>query len=475
MSDFDQQIRQRLEGHSTGRPADAWDRFARRWPEDATAEDPAFDTFLRQKLEHFQVRHAESLRQQRWEQVRQSLDLIRDRIRELWLAKAMELSLAFLLCFFWWAPVLDQPGPQPVVPDSGPRAELRLPAGNAAPDQLSPSTATTFRAAGELSGVQLVPPMPSGPAGGASAIAAESSGAVVSLPFPNAGDPASADQEEEADRAGTAGSGSTPERASLALPELLPLRVAALDMDSDPSLLDQARLTPPRRRFFHRVSMALLGDLHYVMTPYDHLLIKRGYDQLATGYGAAMGYTWEGRRWGLRAQLTYRHLYYLPKPYTEVFDGDVQRGYFTESIRNIELNLVSAGIQVSRQLVTTGRWRWYALTGGSLHMAVLANYDRKQKHLPGSDPLLPGEIPQPQHPSRISQKRFADGFLEGGNLEENYYLSLDIGAGVERHLNGRISLFAEPVYHHNPFQKSLGPNRDRLSTLTVFSGIRVLL
>lgn len=216
-------------------------------------------------------------------------------------------------------------------------------------------------------------------------------------------------------------------------------------------------------------------DLHAVMTPYDHLLVKRGYDQWSAGFGAAMGYSWEGRRWGLRAQLTYRHLYYLPKPYVEVFDGDMQRGYFTESIRNIELNMASIGLQVSRHVATTGRWRWYALTGGSMHIAVLANYDRKQSHIPGIDPVNPGEWPTPQQSSLTSEKRFADGFFEGGNLEENYYLSLDIGGGVERHLGGRISLFAEPVYHHNPFQKSLGPNRDRISTLSLFTGLRVLL
>jgi hypothetical protein len=475
MSDFDHRIRERLEGHSAERPTDAWDRFAQRWPEDATAEDPAFDAFLRHKLEYFQVRHAESIRQHRWHELRLGMDLIRDRVRELWLAKSMEFSLAFLLCFYWWVPTGEAPLPSPVHPASEPMAELR----SHGHDPLSGSGSIERSEARPVISRQFnpldIPAIPLVPPDQPPAAAEMASDACAALIAMSEEDTHAQDPADQAGTVGAIGSDQAPVSASLSLPALLPQRSTALQVDADLSLLDQASRHPSRRRYFHRVSMAVLGDLHYVMTPYDHLLIKRGYDQLASGYGAAMGYTWEGRRWGLRAQLTYRHLYYLPKPYTEVFDGDVQRGYFTESIRNIELNLVSMGLQVSRQLATTGRWRWYALTGGSLHMAVLANYDRKQKYLPGSDPLLPGEIPQPQHPSRISQKRFADGFLEGGNMEENYYLSLDLGAGVERHLNGRVSLFAEPVYHHNPFQKSLGPNRDRLSTFTVFSGIRVLL
>lgn len=117
----------------------------------------------------------------------------------------------------------------------------------------------------------------------------------------------------------------------------------------------------------------------------------------------------------------------------------------------------------------------YALAGGPCHFAFQANYDRKQQFLPGVDPLMPGEIPQPTHPSKISQKRFADGLFEGGTLEENYYLSLDVGLGLEKHLNGRISIFLEQTYQHNPFKKSLGPNQDRINSLSLLAGTRILL
>ncbi len=107
-------------------------------------------------------------------------------------------------------------------------------------------------------------------------------------------------------------------------------------------------------------------------------------------------------------------------------------------------------------------------------MAFQANYDRKESYTPGVDPQG-GEIPEPLVPSKTSQKRYADGFFEGGSFAENSYFTVDLGVGIERHLNERASLFFEPVYQHNPFRKSLGPNQDRINTLSLSTGIRVNL
>lgn len=223
----------------------------------------------------------------------------------------------------------------------------------------------------------------------------------------------------------------------------------------------------------HRVSMGINGDINYVMTPYDQLLVKKGYDQLVSGYGGAIGYAVEGPKWGFRTSLAYHRKYYLPKPYTEVFDGDIQRGYFSETLRDIELNLLSLSVLGQRSLTRVNRWHAYGLIGGTAHLAFQANYDRKQSYTPGADPNPNGVTPEPTTDSKTSLKRYADGFFEGGTLAENSYLTLDLGVGLERHLSGRTSLFIEPVYQHNPFQKSLGPNKDRINTLSISIGARI--
>lgn len=483
MRDFDARIRERLSGHAAQRPADAWDRFVRQVPPQGISDDPAFDAFLRQRLEHHQVHHTLAARQARWATLRRGLDLVRDRSRELWLSRALEALVLLLVCFYWGLPLPDTSAPkerptpscEPMARRSSPAMEPLVAIAPTPAQQGSPAGRPVSGQGGNLA--PIVPTPPVFVAGGVLAETSRFDSSAAWSGSPDAySETGSLDAQPDAHPSLVLEEEPTTWREEASMMPLLP-DIAHLQVASDPrsALPRDGRLVFPRKRFKHRVSMAMQADLHAVMTPYDHILVKRGYDQWSTGFGVAMGYGWEGRRWALRAQLSYRHLYYLPKPYTEVFDGDLQRGYFTESIRNIELNMVSGGLQVSRHLFTRGRWRGYALAGGTMHLAVLANYDRKQRHIPGTDPLNPGELPVPQQTSRTSQKRFADGFFEGGSLEENYYLSLDFGAGMERHLNGRVSLFVEPVYHHNPFQKSLGPNRDRISTLSVFGGIRVLL
>lgn len=231
----------------------------------------------------------------------------------------------------------------------------------------------------------------------------------------------------------------------------------------------------PPKRPIHRLHLGFTGDLHLVMTPYDKLLTTIGYEQYAGGYGIQIGYSREFKQWGVRALWSYKKINYQPKPYTEVFDGDVQRGYFTDQIAEVEMNNMVVSGHVTYRLGRNKQWYFYALAGGSGHLAFQANYDRRQRYLPGNDPLAPGEIPTPSQPSKTGQKKFADGFFEGGGLNENLYFTVDIGAGVERRFQGRLSIFLEEVYHHNAFKRSLGPNNDRINTFGTSLGIRMLL
>ncbi|MCO6486607.1 MAG: hypothetical protein J5I41_12605 [Saprospiraceae bacterium] len=476
MKDFDKKIGDRLREHTTTRPADAWDRFNRQMNASSPPSDEAFESFVRHRLEHHQTHHTEAIRHRHWQTLRTQMELAAFRLKELWISKCMEATLFLLIFSAIWPVDLSRPDVWP--PDAQPRQE------NSAP-RLIPATPDMPPMANLPEQVRTARAVQARiPEGQASAIhdltekefgtkpLAGTTTDQPSLIFPRQ----SAEMAMlESGKLSSPAAGlipATDEGILASLPHPAP---APVTLSHEPAFLPLPVLPDPKIRFSQRVSMAVNGDIHFIETPYDHLLGKVGYNQLSGSYGFVLGYSWEGRKWGLRSQMGYRHVYYLPKPYTEVFDGDIERGYFTETLRNIELNLLSVGIMATRQIARQGAWNTYGLAGGTMHVAFLANYDRKQKYLPGSDPLPSGELPEPVKPSLTSQKRYPDGLFEGGNLEENYYLSMDLGIGIERHLGGRISLFAEPVFHYNPFRRSLGPNNDRIHTLSIYSGIRVLL
>lgn len=404
------------------------------------------------------------------------MELAAFRLKELWISKCVEAALFLLIFSAIWPVELSHPDVWP--PNARPRQENTAPRLIPTTPDLPPMANLPEQVPTALAAHARVP---EGQVSATHALSAKKLG-MQTLAGTPMNHPSLISPRQSAEM-------TMPESGTPSFPEstLLPATgegilaslpspdPAPVTLNPEPAFLPLPVLPDPKIRFSHRVSMAVNGDIHFIETPYDHLLGKVGYNQLSGSYGFVLGYSWEGRKWGLRSQMGYRHVYYLPKPYTEVFDGDIERGYFTETLRNIELNLLSIGIMATRQIARQGAWNTYGLAGGTMHVAFLANYDRKQKYLPGSDPLPSGEFPEPVKPSLTSQKRYADGLFEGGNLEENYYLSMDLGIGIERHLGGRISLFAEPVFHYNPFRRSLGPNNDRIHTLSIYSGIRVLL
>lgn len=469
MKQFDRWIKSELNQYEASRPDAAWEQFANRMDhaQELQAEEHAFDQAIKQKLEPFQAPNTTS----NWHLLRDKLEkqaLIRSEMLRI---KVLEAALFALIFITLWQ----------LQPGSSPSQQSTLPVAGLHDKHLGIDESASADLALSLDGQQLPqvlqnmsflssPPASSIPVVTNRGVSSGNMSFI--LPF-------SQDLIVDSPRSNTAFSQGqlnlserSTEHGHIDPIELLPTSPLNMLM-SDPQMF-QTTSIEQKTTIHHRFSMAINADLNYVMTPYDQLLINRGYDQLASGYGGWIGYAWEGPKWALRTAFAYHRKYYLPKPYTEVFDGDIQRGYFSETLRDIELNLVSLSIHAQRTISRKNRWHTYGLTGGTGHLAFQANYDRKQTYAPGADPQG-GEIPEPLVPSKTSQKKYADGFFEGGNFAENSYFTVDLGIGIERYLNERTSLFFEPVYQHNPFQKSLGPNRDRINTLSISTGVRVNL
>ncbi len=470
MRQFDRWIKSELNQYEASRPDAAWEKFADRMDhaDKIQAEEHAFNQAIKEKLDPYQASYKPS----HWQSLRVKLEAQAQIRAEMLRIKVLEAALFALIFITLWQ---LQPGSSSVQQSSLPIASIQnrmLDSDNSTStdpalsidnqtnqgkqlegfsQRLNRATSTTTRLSDKTSpsdNLSLLMPRSSG-------MNTESSISSLSLSQDHLITQVLLIDQGKFDRL-----------------DFLPTsKLTQLVLNPEPLQIVPIEQTSLVR---HRISMAINGDLNYVMTPYDQLLVNRGYDQLVSGYGGWIGYAWEGPKWALRTAIAYHRKYYLPKPYTEVFDGDFERGYFSETLRDIELNLLSLSVQGQRTFSRRNHWHSYGLIGGTGHLAFQANYDRKQSYAPGADPQGV-EIPEPLVPSKTSQKKYADGFFEGGSFVENSYFTIDLGIGIERHLNERASLFFEPVYQHNPFQKSLGPNKDRINTLSLSMGVRVNL
>lgn len=485
MDNLDRWIKNKLEEHASARPEDAWSRFEAYKEASDLDSEQRFDQFVKTKLEKHQAHFQNKL----WAGL--SFNLHKEAFckKELWVAKTFEvlfMVLAFWQLFQFGFLSTDQPNFDPAPKNQEPIAQIipERESNRYGANQFG-SNQTTLNSEGSSadskSSIQNGYPQANSssildlvdlpiaepnyiPLKVLSHNSVDNSMNTFIVPYETSF--IELHEEEEIPLLNTAPADQTLDKVLTLSPQLV---YQSLSTKIEPQIQQN------KQKYRHRIGLALLQDLHFITTPYDALLEEYGYDQVAYGGGGSVGYSWEGGKWGIRSQLTYRYLNYLPKPYTEVFDGDLKRGFFAESIRNIELNKLSLSLLATRSIGRIGHWHCYTITGATVHAAVLANYDRRAYYIPGQDIVDPASPPSPQNQSKTSEKRFVDGLFENGPILENTYLTLDIGVGLERSFNDRLSIFLEPNYQHNPFKKSLGPNSDRINTLSFLTGVRIQL
>ena len=113
-----------------------------------------------------------------------------------------------------------------------------------------------------------------------------------------------------------------------------------------------------------------------------------------------------------------------------------------------------------------GKWHLYTQTGAALNVILRAEHDLAEVGAISRSKV--NEITT----SRISQIEFNNGLLGGGGLKENRFISISMGAGVEKFISPRWSLFVQPDFHFHFSGNQIGPTDDRINTLSVSFGAR---
>jgi len=150
--------------------------------------------------------------------------------------------------------------------------------------------------------------------------------------------------------------------------------------------------------------------------------------------------------------------------------GSLREGYTTERLKRIALNLLQIPIFTRLRLVQNDKWRVYATAGGTAHLTLTADYSIVH---PGFYRPSPGKTTT----AASFDQNLEEGLLQGGLLADNAFLTLDAGLGVERTLTPQSSLFLQPGYRYffGHLSRGVGPYNDRISSLTLQTGMRINL
>jgi len=200
----------------------------------------------------------------------------------------------------------------------------------------------------------------------------------------------------------------------------------------------------------------------------------------ALGYsgGASLGF---GKgRWESEIGMVYTAKLYQARPVLYV-TGSVSEGYSAEGLKDIELNMLAVPFQLKYNWLQQNGWRLYTSTGAALHVVLESNFllaDQDAFRSSSFNLSLPQAEPGSAPKSKgLHSKNLDGGLLQGGGFSNNAYLTGIISAGVERRFNNGWSIFMQPTYQHSLyyFSKGIGPDKDRIHTFSLMSGIRVRL
>lgn len=242
-------------------------------------------------------------------------------------------------------------------------------------------------------------------------------------------------------------------------------------------------IKPVQKRPVLMVSMFGSGDYNHVITPpkVENEDKFEGVKRYAPGYGGGITAGLEVGRWEVSTGAIYTSKTYQPRLVLYA-KGNLRDGYFLEGIKDIQLHTVNIPLQFRYNFVHHDKWRVYATAGLSLQVAFQADYyiaDQDAfKNVLGAQNLSPAPQTKPGfNEDPIDESKLPKGFLEGGSLWENGYITGNVGLGLERYITGRWSIFAQPTYHHSLdyFTQGLGPDKDRINTMSFFTGVRVRL
>lgn len=243
-------------------------------------------------------------------------------------------------------------------------------------------------------------------------------------------------------------------------------------------------IEPLQRQHGFYISMFGSADYNHVVTP-PYIIegqILEGFDRYELGYGGGLMASWEMGRLEIGSGLIYTAKEYTPRPVLYIYDGNLRDGYAGEGFRLVELNMIQLPFNLRYNLVRYNKWRAYTTVGLSLNLTMQANYytateaafNRPAAIRPPSQNLTGGNVSSP-----VDEKAqiLSEGILDGGSIMRNSYMTGNIGFGLERFMNERWSVFAQPTYHHSfrSIRGGIGPDHDRINTMSIFMGIRVKL
>ncbi len=270
--------------------------------------------------------------------------------------------------------------------------------------------------------------------------------------------------------------------AFLASLDLIPDLDISPNYAADQQLIDQVKPAPKERVI--RFGVQASSDYNRIITPPTYLAGEsRSLDRYALGYSGGLTFSWGNKKWEVESGLIYSAKKYLPFNLSEI-DYSLTEGLSGEGLKSFEYDMVAIPLNIRRQFITDGKWRFYATAGVSLNTVMQADYfftSPAQPRPVGPPNSFAPPIPPNNNGTKagVDKRAFTKGVFQGGSISQNSFFTANIGMGLERYISHRTSLYAQPQYQHSFLNLiedgGIGPFQDKINTMRLIFGMRVKL
>lgn len=271
-------------------------------------------------------------------------------------------------------------------------------------------------------------------------------------------------------------------QAFLASLDLIPDLDISPNYAADQQLIDQVKPAPKERVI--RFGVQASSDYNRIITPPTYLAGEsRSLDRYALGYSGGLNFSWGNKKWEVESGLIYSAKKYLPFNLSEI-DYSLTEGLSGEGLKSFEYDMVAIPLNIRRQFITDGKWRFYATAGVSLNTVMQADYfftSPAQPRPVGPPNSFAPPIPPNNNGTKagVDKGAFTKGLFQGGSFSQNSFFTANLGVGLERYISHRTSLYAQPQYQHSFLNLvedgGIGPFQDKINTMRLIFGMRVKL
>ena len=241
--------------------------------------------------------------------------------------------------------------------------------------------------------------------------------------------------------------------------------------------LPTVKTRSPKKHGELRFGIFTTTDFNYVTTPPNQITVfgesvkTERNETMASGYGGGVNVSWKRDRWEYQTGGIYSFKRYIPN--TPIFIFDTPNFFIKEDFNGIQLDIFQVPLNALYHFKNTGKWHFYTSIGASAHFVTATVYEINHKVQalrvnPGTTPDE-GKSITDESSSSLS---FPEGLLDGGKFHGNFYLTANLGIGVERYLSPKWTVFFQPNYQHFLMSQGIGDNKDKIYTTSFYLGTK---